>query len=137
MDGKGRIKIPNGFLQFILAKFGPNVFVTSISGENVLVYPMETWMEIERKLSGVPSSLTAKQRLLDRHHFYGQESAIDKQGRLLIHPHLREGAEVMGAVDVLGKYDFIEIWNHDRLLEKFKSEPYTSQQSDQLVPYGI
>ena len=137
VDEKGRLKIPNGFLRHVLSRFGADVFVTSISGENVLVFPMETWVEMERKLHAVPSSLPAKQRLLDRYHFYGQESTIDKQGRLLIHPHLRESAEATGPVDVLGKYDYLEIWNHTRLLEKFKSEPYTSEHSAELVRFGV
>ena len=41
VDDKGRIKIPNGFLQLLEANFGVEVFITSLSGNNVRVYPIE------------------------------------------------------------------------------------------------
>ena len=31
---------------------GPDVFVTSVTGESVRIYPMPSWLEVERKLEG-------------------------------------------------------------------------------------
>ncbi|MFQ5792678.1 MAG: division/cell wall cluster transcriptional repressor MraZ, partial [Acidobacteriota bacterium] len=107
VDDKGRLKIPNGFLQILLANYGMEVFATSLTGENVRVYPMEVWVEIERKLADIPSSHPSKSRFLDRVHFFGQALSMDRQGRLLIPAHLRESAEMNGSVDVLGKFNFL------------------------------
>lgn len=137
VDDKGRIKIPNGFLQLLDANYGPEVFVTSLSGQNVRVYPMEVWTELERKLQTIPGAHPSKTRFLDRVHFFGQATTRDKQGRLLIPSLLRETAQMSGSVDVLGKYNFLEIWNHERFVEKLKGEPFTEEDGHALAEFGI
>ena len=42
-----------------------------------------------------------------------------------------------GNVDVLGKYNFLEIWNHDRFLEKLTNEPFTEEDGRALADFGI
>ena len=64
IDDKGRLKIPNGFRALVDAQYGPELFVTSVTGDYVRVYPMAVWLEIERKLASVPSANPAKQRFL-------------------------------------------------------------------------
>ena len=137
VDDKGRIKIPNGFLQLLEANFGVEVFITSLSGDNVRVYPMEVWIELERKLEAIPGSHPSKARFLDRVHFFGQATSRDKQGRLLIPALLRETADTKGPVDVLGKYNLLEIWNHERFLEKLKNDPLTEDDGHRLAEFGI
>ena len=137
VDDKGRIKIPNGFLQLLEANFGVEVFITSLRGDHVRVYPMEVWIELERKLEAIPGSHPSKARFLDRVHFFGQATSRDKQGRLLIPALLRETADMKGPVDVLGKYNFLEIWNHERFLEKLKNDPLTEDDGLRLAEFGI
>ena len=137
VDEKGRLKIPNGFLQLLESRYGPEVFVTSLSGENVWVYPMEAWLELERKLEAAPNQDPAKRRFLDRVAFFGQTGSIDKQGRLLIPAHLRDSAEMVGDVAVLGKFNFVEIWNRARFLEKLAREPFTDEDARALAEFGI
>jgi MraZ protein len=137
VDDKGRIKIPSGFLQLLETNHGPEVFVTSLTGENVRVYPMEVWAEVERKLAAIPNSHPSKTRFVNRVQFYGQATAWDKQGRLLIPASLRESAAMNGNVDVLGQYNFLEIWNHDRMLEKLQKEPFTEEDGRALSDFGI
>ena len=84
IDEKGRIKIPNGFRLLIQSQYGEELFVTSVSGEYVRLYPMAVWSEIERKLAQVPSTNPSRQRFLDRVNFFGQAVAMDKQGRVVL-----------------------------------------------------
>lgn len=137
VDDKGRLKIPSGFLQLLETNYGSEVFVTSLTGENARVYPMDIWTEIERKLADIPNSHPSKMRFLDRVHFFGQATGLDRQGRLLIPTTLRESAQMNGNVDVLGKYNFLEIWNHDRFLEKLSNEPFTDEDGRTLADFGI
>ncbi len=137
VDDKGRLKIPSGFLQILETNYGSEVFATSLAGENVRVYPMDIWTEIERKLAEIPNSHPSKMRFLDRVHFFGQATSLDRQGRLLIPTTLRESAQMNGNVDVLGKYNFLEIWNHDRFLEKLSNEPFTDEDGRTLADFGI
>jgi MraZ protein len=66
IDDKGRLKVPNSFRQIVEAQWGTELFVTSVTGEFVRVYPMGVWVEIERKLAEVPSTHPSKLRFLDR-----------------------------------------------------------------------
>jgi MraZ protein len=137
IDDKGRLKVPNAFRAVIHEEHGPEVFVTSLTGESVRIYPMPVWLEIERKLAQAPSTHPARLKFLDRVNFFGQVSELDPQGRVLIQPRLRESALMTGEVDVLGKYDFLEVWNHDRFLAKLHREPYSDDDARALAEFGI
>ncbi|HET7536619.1 MAG TPA: division/cell wall cluster transcriptional repressor MraZ, partial [Candidatus Didemnitutus sp.] len=79
----------------------------------------------------------AKLRYLDRVNYFGQVSELDSQGRVLIPVRLREAATMNGDVDVLGLYNYLDIWNHDRLLTKMQREPYTDDDARALSEFGI
>lgn len=138
IDDKGRLKVPNGFRSFIEAQFGNELFVTSVTGEHVRIYPMPVWLEVEKKLAAVPSSQPSKQRFLDRVNFFGQTTTMDKQGRVLVPQLLRESAEMTGEVNVLGLHNHLAVWNLKRLHERlFKKEPFTDDDGRVLAEYGI
>ncbi|MBP7776554.1 MAG: division/cell wall cluster transcriptional repressor MraZ [Acidobacteria bacterium] len=137
IDDKGRLKIPNVFRAVIQQEHGPEVFVTSLTGDSVRVYPMPVWLEVERKLALAPSTHPARLKFLDRVNYFGQVAEIDTQGRLLIQPHLRDSALMSGEVDVLGKYDYLEVWNHDRFHAKILREPFTDDDARALADFGV
>ena len=138
IDDKGRLKVPNGFRTFVESQYGLELFVTSVTGEYVRLYPMAVWLEIERKLAGVPSTSPAKQRFLDRVNFFGQLVTIDKQGRVLLPQQLRETAAMAGEVSVLGLQNHLAVWNQQRLKERlFKKEPFTEDDGRVLAEFGI
>ena len=56
IDDKGRLKIPNAFRSLIEGQHGADVFVTSLTGEYVRIYPMPVWMALEEKMARVPST---------------------------------------------------------------------------------
>lgn len=129
--------MPNTFRSFIESKYGRELFVTSLSGEFVRIYPMPVWLEIEEKLGGMPSTHPAKVRFLDRVNYFGQVGELDVQGRVLIPVRLREAATMAGDVDVLGQYNFLDVWNHERFLTKLQRDPYTDEDARALSEFGI
>ena len=137
IDDKGRLKVPNAFRSFMESKYGRELFVTSLTGEFVRIYPMPVWLDIEQKLGAVPSTQPAKLRFLDRVNYYGLAGELDLQGRVLIPLRLRDSASMSGAVDVLGQYNWLDVWNHDRLETKLKREPYSDDDARTLSEYGI
>ena len=138
IDDKGRIKVPNGFRTVIEQQYGSELFVTSVTGEYVRVYPMAVWLEIERRLAEVPSANPSKQRFLDRVNFFGQSGAMDKQGRVVLPPLLRESAGMTGEVSVLGLQNHLAVWNQKRLSDRlFKKEPFTDDDGRVLSGFGI
>ncbi|MCC7178682.1 MAG: division/cell wall cluster transcriptional repressor MraZ [Acidobacteria bacterium] len=136
IDEKGRLKVPNGFRVAIQDEHGRELFVTSLKGDSVRIYPMPVWLEIERRLAQMPSTHPARQKYLDRVNFYGQVTELDPQGRVLIPPRLRESALMTGEVDVLGQQNYLEVWNHDRFLTRLK-EDFTEDDAKALADYGI
>jgi MraZ protein len=138
VDDKGRLKVPNGFRTLVESQYGPELFVTSLTGEYVRLYPMAVWLEIERRLSQVPSTNPSKLRFLDRVNFFGQLATLDKQGRVLLPQMLRETAAMSGEVSVLGLQNHLAVWNLRRLQERlFKKEPFTDEDGKVLSEYGI
>ena len=137
IDDKGRLKVPTAFRNLLESKYGRELFLTSLTGEYVRVYPMPVWLEKEQKLSEVPSTNPPKLRYLDRVNYFGQVSELDTQGRVLIPVRLREAATMSGDVDVLGLYNYLDVWNHDRLLTKMQREPYTDDDARALSEFGI
>jgi len=137
IDDKGRLKIPTLFRTTIEDRFGTQLFVTSLTGELVRIYPMPVWVEIERKLAQVPSTLPARGKFFDRVNYFGQPAEFDKQGRVSIHPRLREAAAMVGEVDVFGQYDHLDVWNHERFAKRLDADPFTDDDSRALSEYGI
>jgi MraZ protein len=137
IDEKGRLKVPNAFRSLVETKYGRELFLTSITGEYVRIYPMPVWLEIEEKLAQVPSVHPARSRFLDRINYFGQPGELDVQGRVLIPVRLRESATMAGDVDVLGVYNCLDVWNHDRFLSKLQREPYTDDDARALAEFGI
>ena len=54
-------------------------------------------------------------------NYFGQVAELDSQGRVADPPRLREAADMSGEVDVLGQYDYLEVWNHDRFVSEARS----------------
>ena len=137
IDDKGRLKVPNAFRSLLESKYGRELFLTSLTGEYVRIYPMPVWLEIEEKLGQMPASHPSRLRFLDRVNFYGQQVELDAQGRVLIPARLRETALMSGDVDVLGQYNYLDVWNHDRFLTKMQRDPYTDTDARALSEFGV
>jgi MraZ protein len=138
IDEKGRLKIPNAFKALVEDEHGASgLYVTSITGESVRVYPMPVWMAIEQRLARMPTTHPSRVRFLDRVNYYGQITEFDAQGRVLIPPRLRDAAAMTGEVDVLGQADFLEVWNHDRFVTRLQRDPFTDDDARALAEYGV
>lgn len=137
IDEKGRLKIPTLFRTAIEDRYGTQLFITSLTGDLVRIYPMPVWVEIERKLAHVPSTLPAREKFFDRVNYFGQPGEFDKQGRVSIHTRLREAAAMVGDVDVFGQYDHLDVWNHERFAKRLDANPFTDDDARALSEHGI
>jgi transcriptional regulator MraZ len=137
IDDKGRLKVPNAFRTLLEGKYGRELFLTSLSGEHLRVYPLPVWLEIEQKLADMPTTHPSKLRFLDRVNYFGQVAELDVQGRVLIPLRLRDAASMAGEVDVLGQYNYLDVWNHERFLAKLQREAYSDDDARALSEFGI
>jgi MraZ protein len=137
IDAKGRLKVPTQFRRHIHDKHGAEFFVTSITGANVLLYPLPEWESIEQRLALLPSMDPARRKFLDRVNYYGQQQTMDAHGRVLIHPLLRKSSEVIGDVVVLGSLSYLEVWELDKFQQRLQSDPYTEEDETAIARLGI
>jgi MraZ protein len=137
IDEKGRLKIPTMFRNVIQDQQGPDVFVTSVRGDCVRIYPMQVWFDIEQKLLRIPANHPSRLKFLDRVNYYGQTGELDVQGRVVIPPNLRDSASIVGDVRVFGRIDYLEVWNRDRFDEKLQREPWMDEDALRLSEHGI
>ncbi len=133
VDEKGRFKIPAVFREPIEETYGADFFLTSITGSDVLVYPMPVWNAFEEKLAALPAVHRAKARFLERFNTFGQAARMDPQGRLLIPSLLRETSGLSGDALVLGQTDFLKLVDRTRHLKALKAAKITDEDYDELA----
>jgi MraZ protein len=137
VDDKGRLKVPADFRKLIEEKYGSDCFITSTDGERALIYPMAVWYDFQGRLAKVPSTSLAKAKLLERMNYFGQASAIDGQGRVLIPSILREVAGIVNDVVVLGSTDHLIVWNEERIQKRLAKNPMTPEDMKELELHGV
>ena len=110
LDVKGRIIVPAKFRDGLGDKF---VLTKGLDG-CLFAYSKEEWANFEEKIKSLP--LTNKDaRAFLRFFFAGAvECEIDKQGRTLIPPMLREYAGLSKDIVIIGVSNRVEIWSQDK-----------------------
>ena len=137
IDDTGRLKVPTDFRRVLKSQYGSSVFITSVDGRASMIYPLPIWEAIEDRLAQLPSTDRVKQRYLERVSYYGQQARMDPQGRVVIPPILRESAQMVGEVVVSARLDHLEVWNKERLEERFASESFSDDDFEYLSGKGI
>ena len=137
IDEKGRLKVPTDFLRVLEEQFGRDLFVTSVEGDCVHLYPLSVWERIEARLLAMPSTSPARQRYLERVNFFGQQVRLDNQGRLVIPQPLREKTGMQGDVVVNGGLDRLLVWNLERIEKRLEEQPMTEDDLRALSEAGI
>jgi MraZ protein len=137
VDDKGRLKVPATFRSVIEPNYGSEFFITSLRGESVRIYPMQVYAELEERLIRSSAVEPLVNKLRNSLNYFGQGAAMDQQGRILIHPLLREKAEIHGEVAVLGQQNFLEVWNRAAFEQKFQHDPLTDEDLRQLATLGF
>jgi MraZ protein len=87
----------------------------------LVVVPRLEWPDLIQRTFGAMSVLDDDQRELRRFLLAGafEQESLDRQGRLLLPPELRDHAGLDGRVKVVGAGEYIELWDPDRLAERF------------------
>lgn len=112
LDSKGRVLLPRRY-QDIFNQLKNKQLVITIDTQQpcLLLYPLETWLDIEKKLIALPSfdqEARRIQRLLLGHAF---EVELDNIGRLLVAPPLREYAQLNKVAALVGQGNKFELWD--------------------------
>jgi MraZ protein len=139
IDDKGRLKVPTEFRTYMESTWGTSLFVTSDSdsGQSVQIYPMPVWLEIQKKLGAMPSSNPTRRKYALWTNYYGKVTELDSQGRVMIHPLLRDDAAMTGDVLVFGDYNRLSVWNKERFEQQSAGLKLTDEDYKALSDAGI
>ncbi len=111
LDSKGRLIMPAKFRE----RLGDKIWITVGIEGCLYVYPNDEWEDIENKFREIPTMTNKDARRFRRYFFSNADDRdIDKQGRVLIPPALREYAGLENEVVLAGVMDHIEIWSKER-----------------------
>ena len=112
IDSKGRITIPANYRTLMVEEASGSLVATIDTEEKcLLLYPFPQWQVIEEKLEALPSFQPAARRIQRLLLGHATEMELDRQGRILLPPLLRDYAGLDSAVIMVGQGKKIEIWN--------------------------
>jgi MraZ protein len=120
MDGKGRLSIPAKFRETLESTFSAPLFVTVL--ESCLVaYPADEWRILEAELLSRSNFDKAIRKFKRVFYAPAQECTLDKAGRILLPPALRERIDLGREVVLSGMGKTFEIWDakaHEAMMNK-------------------
>lgn len=115
LDAKGRLSIPAEIRKVLADNYEEKVILTKDPVEGYLVaYPLEVWREHEEKVQKLPSTNLAAKKYVRLVFSAAVECELDKQGRILLPPSLRDYAGLSREAVVVGAFNKIEIWDKER-----------------------
>jgi len=114
MDGQGRIRIPSKFRKPIEEKYGKEVFITSLDGEHIQIFPLEEWKETAKIAEEIALKNPAMKSFLIRINKLGVVRRTERGGRVLIPKELRDKLKIEGKVNIE--------WKENHLVLKLKSQ---------------
>lgn len=110
IDSKGRISIPSKFREVLVDRYDERLVITNSYDGCLVAYPFKEWQIVEEKASKLT---TIKKETSDFLRFFisgATECPIDKLGRILIPPVLREHAKLEKDIVLVGTLKQVEIW---------------------------
>ena len=123
LDTKGRIAIPTRYRDW-LGETCQGQFVCTIDIQSpcLLIYPLNEWLLIETKLRALSSTNPQERRLQRLILGYAAESELDKNGRVLIAPILRQHAKLQKKVMLVGQLNKFELWDEDMWNQQIEND---------------
>jgi len=106
VDDKGRVTVPARFRDAL----GDDFILTRGLDGCIFLYPLAAWQALESKLAGLLLG-SADARDFKREFFRNASDAeIDRQGRVLIPPELRQISRIEREVVIIGVSERVEVW---------------------------
>lgn len=119
LDEKGRLSIPSKFRETIAQEHDGKLIITNFP-LCLVGYTPDQWSLIESRTSMLSNVKSNIQSFLRYFYSGATECELDRQGRILIPPSLREAVDLDRQVVVAGMLNRIEIWSQGRWDEEMK-----------------
>ncbi|MDH3225565.1 MAG: cell division/cell wall cluster transcriptional repressor MraZ [Thermoleophilia bacterium] len=116
LDNRYRLAVPARLRD----RFADGVVIAWWLDPCLVLVPRLEWGPLVQRTFGEMSVLDDDQRELSRFLLAGAfDQELDKQGRVLLPPELREHAGIDAQAKVVGAGDYLEVWNPDQLATRF------------------
>lgn len=139
LDPKGRLVIPARFRDVFKQSSVDGLMVSKMDGA-LFCYTFEQWHKIEERVLNLAVKSENMRRF--RRIFIGGafKCLLDKQGRILIPPSLRQYAGVNKEVVLVGVLDHFEIWARENWVEegdKLQSDLKNEDMRNEVAALGL
>jgi MraZ protein len=115
IDTKGRTSLPARFRDVLAASSDLRLVITpALFDPCIHAYPMRAWEDLEAKIAALPQFDPNVVAFRRRYLSAAVECELDKQGRILIPPPLREHAGLAKEVLWAGMGKTAELWSRER-----------------------
>lgn len=113
IDPKGRLSIPSRYREELVAR-GITTLVLSEGDHCVWAFPLDAWEQLEERLRLHPQLSPERRSVVRVMVASAKECPVDRAGRTLVPPELREFAGLMKDVMITGALEWFEIWSRER-----------------------
>lgn len=114
LDPKGRLTIPMRYRQSLMDDCQGQLVCTVDNRQScLLLYPLPEWDIIEEKISKFNSMNPDERRIQRLLIGHANEVDMDKSGRVLVAPTLRQYASLDKEIMLVGQRNRIEIWSQE------------------------
>ena len=119
IDPKGRLSIPARYREDLAAR-GTETLVLTEGDYCVVAYPLDEWERLEERLRQQPQQSPEMRAFLRVQVASAKDCPVDKAGRTLVPPELREFAGLHKDVVITGALTKFEIWNRERWNDQYQ-----------------
>ena len=139
LDPKGRLIIPARFREVLKEGSIDGLMVSKMDGA-LICYTFEEWQKVEERILNMAVKSENMRRF--RRIFIGGafECMLDKQGRIVIPPTLRQYAGLEKEVVLVGVLDHFEIWAKEGYLDQdnqFQNDLKNEDMRNEVAALGL
>jgi transcriptional regulator MraZ len=113
IDPKGRLSIPSRYREEFAAR-GITTLILSEGDHCVWAFPLDAWEQLEERLRLHPQLSPERRSVVRVMVASAKECPVDRAGRTLVPPELREFAGLKKDVMITGALEWFEIWSRER-----------------------
>ena len=141
IDSKGRLSIPSKFREALLGKGDERLVITNFVIDSMRcldVYPLDEWLHFEEEIKKKPK-FDRRMMMFQNYYLAGAtECTVDKQGRILIPPLLRQYGNLKRDVVLVAALEKFRVWDKETWKKVFaEAEDKLMQDPDFLGDLGL
>jgi MraZ protein len=132
IDAKGRTSLPVKLRETLFGSYDERLILTTALDECLHAYPVREWEALEGALAKRNPMEPGVKTLMRLYVASAQECPLDKLGRILVPPTLRQHAKLQREVVWAGMVKLIELWSKEGW-QKATEEARTAADSAEVM----